>query len=145
LAVAEGEIVAPIGPNGAGKTTPFQPRQRAAAAVGGIHPSRRPGDRRAAGPSHRPARAAHRGSSYALVEMSEQADVPPRRLTGGRRKLLELAMALALRPRVILLDELLAGLTPTEAARATVILRHIRHEGEVGRGSLACEVARPTL
>jgi branched-chain amino acid transport system permease protein len=77
--------------------------------------------------------------------MSEQADVPPRRLTGGRRKLLELAMALALRPRVILLDELLAGLTPTEAARATVILRHIRHEGEVARGSLSCEVARPTL
>ena len=29
-------------------------------------------------------------------------------------------MALALRPRIILLDELLAGLTPTEGARATV-------------------------
>ena len=81
----------------------------------------------------------------ALVEMSEQADVPPRRLSGGRRKLLELAMALALRPRVILLDELLAGLTPTEAARATAILRHIRDERGDGRGSLACEVARPTL
>jgi ABC-type branched-subunit amino acid transport system ATPase component len=80
----------------------------------------------------------------ALVEMSEQADVPPRRLTGGRRKLLELAMALALRPRVILLDELLAGLTPTEAARATVILRHIRHEGEVGRRGHAWVVGRPS-
>jgi ABC-type branched-subunit amino acid transport system ATPase component len=77
--------------------------------------------------------------------MSEQADVPPRRLTGGRRKLLELAMALALRPRVILLDELLAGLTPTEAARATVILRHNRHVGVGGRGSLACVAAPPTL
>ncbi len=49
----------------------------------------------------------------ALVEMDEHATVPARRLTGGRRKLLELAMALALRPRMILLDDLLAGLTPT--------------------------------
>jgi len=68
----------------------------------------------------------------ALVEMSEHAAVPARRLTGGRRKLLELAMALALRPRVILLDELLAGLTPTEGARATAILRRIRDERGVG-------------
>ena len=45
--------------------------------------------------------------------MDEHATVPARRLTGGRRKLLELAMALALRPRMILLDDLLAGLTPT--------------------------------
>jgi branched-chain amino acid transport system ATP-binding protein len=58
--------------------------------------------------------------------------VPARRLTGGRRKLLELAMALALRPRIILLDELLAGLTPTEGAWATAILRRIRDERGVG-------------
>ena len=68
----------------------------------------------------------------ALVEMDEHATVPARRLTGGRRKLLELAMALALRPRIILLDELLAGLTPTEGARATGILRRIRDERGVG-------------
>jgi len=68
----------------------------------------------------------------ALVEMDEHATVPARRLTGGRRKLLELAMALALRPRIILLDELLAGLTPTEGARATAILRKIRDERGVG-------------
>jgi branched-chain amino acid transport system ATP-binding protein len=66
------------------------------------------------------------------VELGEQAAVPARRLTGGRRKLLELAMALAMRPRVILLDELLAGLTPTESARATAILRRIRDERGVG-------------
>jgi ABC-2 type transport system ATP-binding protein len=48
----------------------------------------------------------------ALVDMDEHATVRARRLTGGRRKLLELAMALALRPRMILLDDLLAGLPP---------------------------------
>jgi branched-chain amino acid transport system ATP-binding protein len=41
-------------------------------------------------------------------------------------------MALALRPRIILLDELLAGLTPTEGARATAILRNIRDDRGVG-------------
>ena len=35
-------------------------------------------------------------------------------------------MALALRPRMILLDDLLAGLTPTEGTRATAILAHPR-------------------
>ncbi len=64
----------------------------------------------------------------ALVELDDQADVAARRLTGARRKRLELAMALALGPRVILLDEVLAGLTPAEAARATAMLRRIRDE-----------------
>ena len=36
----------------------------------------------------------------ALVEMGEQATVTARRLTGGRRKLLELAMALAGAPTI---------------------------------------------
>jgi hypothetical protein len=58
--------------------------------------------------------------------MDEHATVPARRLTGGHRRLLELAMALELRPRMILLDDLLAGLTPTEDTRATAILAHPR-------------------
>jgi branched-chain amino acid transport system ATP-binding protein len=68
----------------------------------------------------------------ALVELGEHAAAPARTLTGARRKLLELAMALALRPRIILLDELLAGLTASEGARATAILRKIRDERGVG-------------
>jgi len=48
------------------------------------------------------------------------------------RKLLELAMALALGPRFLLLDELLAGLTPTEVAGATALLQRIRDERGIG-------------
>ena len=58
--------------------------------------------------------------------------MPARHLTLGRRKLLELAMALAVGPRVILLDEILAGLTPTEVERATAMLRRIRDERGIG-------------
>jgi branched-chain amino acid transport system ATP-binding protein len=67
-----------------------------------------------------------------LVELQAQADVRARHLPGPHRKLLELAMALAQGPRVVLLDEILAGLTPTEVGRATAILRRIRDEYGIG-------------
>jgi branched-chain amino acid transport system ATP-binding protein len=63
-----------------------------------------------------------------LVELSDQANVPARHLPAARRKLLELAMALALGPRIVLLDEILAGLTASEIQRVIAILRSIRDE-----------------
>ena len=162
FAVDEGEIVALIGPNGAGKTTLFNliggllrpsagsirmdgreisatPAYRIARrGLGRTFQTPRPfldltaAENVAAAAlwSERP--GVTPAELLALVELGEQAAVPARHLTGGRRKLLELAMALAMRPRVILLDELLAGLTPTESARATAILRRIRDERGVG-------------
>ncbi|MBI4608330.1 MAG: ATP-binding cassette domain-containing protein [Candidatus Rokubacteria bacterium] len=61
-----------------------------------------------------------------LVGLADEAGVPARRLAAARRKLLELGMVLALGPRLLLLDEPLAGLTPTEIDRATALLRQIR-------------------
>ena len=67
-----------------------------------------------------------------LVELEAEADVRARHLPGPHRKLLELAMALAQGPRLVLLDEILAGLTPTEVVRATAMLRRIRDDHGVG-------------
>jgi len=160
LRVQPGRAIAVLGPNGAGKTTLLRVLATSlrpsfgTAYVDGIDVALRPDEVRrrvavmphatglyddltaaenvaaAALWSERPGGTP--AELLALVEMAEHATVPARRLTGGRRKLLELAMALALRPRIILLDELLAGLTPTEGARATAILRRIRDERGVG-------------
>ena len=44
-------------------------------------------------------------------------------------KFLELARALASEPRLVLLDEVLSGLTPSEMADATRLVRDIRDRG----------------
>jgi branched-chain amino acid transport system ATP-binding protein len=52
-----------------------------------------------------------------------------RSLTLVDRKRLELARALATQPKLLLLDELLAGLNPSEVVTAMDLVRHIRDSG----------------
>jgi branched-chain amino acid transport system ATP-binding protein len=57
--------------------------------------------------------------------LAAHATVPAGRLPYGLQRRLELAMALATRPRVLLLDEPSAGLDPTEIARLTELIRSL--------------------
>ncbi|MEW5919382.1 MAG: ABC transporter ATP-binding protein [Bacillota bacterium] len=66
-----------------------------------------------------------------FVELSHRARALGKTLNIQERKRLEIARALASNPRVLLLDEVLAGLTPTESQEAVVLIRKIREEKNI--------------
>jgi branched-chain amino acid transport system ATP-binding protein len=63
------------------------------------------------------------------VGLSAVADAPAKSLGTPGRKRLEIARALASEPKVLLLDEAMAGLTPTEIRRAIDLVRQIHASG----------------
>jgi len=63
------------------------------------------------------------------VGMEAQLDKPAQGLTIAGRKRLELARALATQPRLLLLDEVMAGLTPTEVNEIVAVIKSIRDAG----------------
>jgi branched-chain amino acid transport system ATP-binding protein len=70
-----------------------------------------------------PARAA-----LARVGLGARADVIVSRMSHGEHRQLEIAMALATRPRMLLLDEPMAGMGPEESARMVALLRELKQE-----------------
>ncbi|MDR7521939.1 MAG: ABC transporter ATP-binding protein [Armatimonadota bacterium] len=82
------------------------------------------------------ARAAAAGTARAIAEeclafvgLSDKGAVPARDLTISEQRRLEVARALATRPRLLLLDEVMAGLNPHEVEVMSDLLRQL-----VGRG-----------
>mgnify|MGYP006272127047 CR=1 FL=1 len=64
-----------------------------------------------------------------MVGMGGQLDQMGADLTVAARKRLELARALATGPRLLLLDEVMAGLNPTEIVEIVNVIRSIRDSG----------------
>jgi branched-chain amino acid transport system ATP-binding protein len=62
------------------------------------------------------------------VGLRDRANVPVARLSHGEQRELELAVALATKPQLLLLDEPMAGLGVTESARMVNLLQELRKE-----------------
>jgi lipopolysaccharide export system ATP-binding protein len=155
LDVASGEVVGLLGPNGAGKTTCFYMIVGLVAADGGsidlaIH-------RRARrGLSYLPQEASIfrkltvSENVRAILELQELdddtlsnrldalledlsishlSDAPALSLSGGERRRVEIARALATRPRFILLDEPFAGVDPIAVLDIQKIIGFLKERG----------------
>ncbi len=90
-------------------------------AVGSVY-GREPAHSRSA------AESAARGTLQ-MLGLQDRAHQPARSLTLVDRKRLELGRALATHPKLLLLDELLAGLNPSEVVVAMELVRRIRDSG----------------
>jgi branched-chain amino acid transport system ATP-binding protein len=64
-----------------------------------------------------------------FVGLADRLDVLAGQLTTAGKKRLELARALSAQPKLLLLDEVLAGLNPTETERMIDTVRRIRERG----------------
>jgi branched-chain amino acid transport system ATP-binding protein len=69
------------------------------------------------------------GEVAELVGLADRLGLPAGALTTAGKKRLELARALCGRPRLLLLDEVLAGLNTTEIERMIEVIRAIRARG----------------
>jgi branched-chain amino acid transport system permease protein len=66
-----------------------------------------------------------------LIGLTEKRHVPGAQLSHGERQWLDIGMVLCLAPRVILLDEPTAGMTPEETRQTTMLIRRLAQDAAV--------------
>jgi len=156
--VESGEIVGLIGPNGAGKTTllncisgvypltagkvwldehditHWSPHRICRAGIARTFQIPRPFSRMSVKEN---VLVSWRGKEtdvaeiLRVVDLASKADTLASGLTFHERRRLEVARALAARPRFLLLDEVMAGLNPTETAEMLKLIRKIRDQMQI--------------
>jgi len=75
-----------------------------------------------------PPRLPDAAAILALIGLERQAALPAAAVTPSQQRLLEIGMALATRPRLLLLDEVAAGLTEAEVAAMARLIGRLRND-----------------
>ena len=70
-------------------------------------------------------------ASLEFLGLADRADAPASTLPHGDQRLLELAMALAQRPELLLVDEPVAGMTDAETLQTAELLKEINRDKTV--------------
>ncbi|MBM4407543.1 MAG: ectoine/hydroxyectoine ABC transporter ATP-binding protein EhuA [Chloroflexi bacterium] len=63
-----------------------------------------------------------------VVGLEDKADVHPRKLSGGQQQRVAIARALAMRPRIMLFDEVTSALDPELVGEVLTVIRNLAHE-----------------
>ncbi|MFX1342691.1 MAG: ABC transporter ATP-binding protein [Promethearchaeota archaeon] len=61
--------------------------------------------------------------------LAEKSEIPAARLTAFEQRLLEIVRGLSTKPKLLLLDEAMAGLNPTELTQMLEVVRELRDSG----------------
>jgi branched-chain amino acid transport system ATP-binding protein len=77
----------------------------------------------------RPRAEAEAKAMLARVQLSDRSFANAAELTLGEQKRLEIARALATKPKILFLDEPMGGLNPTEVEGACALVQQIRRDG----------------
>jgi ABC-type branched-subunit amino acid transport system ATPase component len=67
-------------------------------------------------------------SILSVIGLSQLADLPAAAITPSQQRILEIGMALSTRPKILLLDEVAAGLTEIEVEEMARLIRRLRDE-----------------
>jgi branched-chain amino acid transport system permease protein len=84
---------------------------------------------------HVPDLAARIEETLDLVDLAHRADTPVSHLAYGEKRRLEIGLALATQPKLLLLDEPLAGMSPEERQNTVQLIKSLR----VGRTVIVVE------